>query len=64
MICSLISVSENNLIGKSRDESIGFLTKSMFTMGVSIDSINTIHNNREQLLSCLKNVSKSDLYCL
>ena len=61
MICSCISVSENNLIGKSRDECIGFLTKSMFTMGVNIESINTIHNNREQLLSCLKNVSKSDL---
>lgn len=61
MICSCISVSENNLIGKSYNESVGFLAKSMFTMGVNLDSINTVHNNREQLLSCLKNASKSDL---
>jgi len=61
MICSCISVSENNLIGKSRDECVGFLAKSMFTMGVNLDSICTVHNNREQLLSCLKNMSKSDL---
>ena len=61
MICSCISVSENNLIGKSRDECMVFLAKSMFTMGVGIDNISTIHNNREQLLSCLKNAEKSDL---
>ena len=61
MICSCISVSENNLIGKSHNECVGFLAKSMFTMGVSIDQIYTIHNNREQLLSCLKSVEKSDV---
>ena len=61
MICSCISVSENNLIGKSHNECVGFLAKSMFTMGVSIDQIYTIHNNREQLLSSLKSVEKSDV---
>ena len=61
MICSCINVGDNNLIGKSREECVGFLAKSMFTMGVNIDSICTIHNDREQLLSCLKNMVKSDL---
>ncbi len=61
MICSCISVSENNLIGKTHNECVGFLAKSMFTMGVSFDKVYTIHNSREQLLSCLKSVENSDL---
>ena len=61
MICSCISVSENNLIGKSNNEVVGFLAKSMFTMGISMERIHTIRNNREQLLSSLKSVEKSDI---
>ena len=61
MICSCISVSENNLIGKSNNDVVGFLAKSMFTMGISMEKIYTIRNNREQLLSSLKSVEKSDI---
>lgn len=61
MICSCITLSESSLIGKSHNDSVGFLAKSMFTMGVTIDKVFTIHASREQLLSCLKLVEKSDL---
>ena len=61
MICSCITLSENSLIGKSHNNAVGFLAKSMFTMGVIIDKVFTIHASREQLLSCLKMVEKSDL---